>query len=143
MLLAAVPIAVSWTTVDDSLSGRVGRHASAVDIMTDKITSSCPCFLMSATIFVTASAFLLVSPLGSLFQIVGIGVFFIGNPFTVNGGAYCGYCIASAEAGIGIVVACTAAALPLIGVAFPWGITKDLKLTRLKGRFITLGLAAQ
>jgi hypothetical protein len=141
MILALVPIAISWVMADDSLPRDVGRHVSAIDIMTGTVTSGCPCFLMSATIFVTATVFLLVSPLGSLFQIAGIGVFLIGTPFRV----YCGGadCIWYANADIGIVIGCIAAALPLIGIVYPRGVTKDLRLVPLKERFITFGLTAE
>jgi hypothetical protein len=140
-LLALVPIAVSWATADDSLPLGVGRHVSVIDIMTGTVTSGCQCFLMSATIFAMATVFLLVSPLASLLQIVGIGVFVIGTPFD----AYCGgaYCIWSAGAGVGIVVAVISATLPLIGMAFPWGVTRDFRLSRLKERVITFGLLAE
>jgi hypothetical protein len=141
MVLALVPIAVSWVTADDSLPFGVGRDVSAIEIMTDKVSSGCPCFLMSATIFATATVFLLISPLGSLFQIVGIGVFFIGSPFSVSCGQ--AYCIWTANAGIGIVVAGIAAALPLIGILYPRGVTRDLRLVPLKERFITFGLTTQ
>ena len=140
MILALVPIASSWVTADDSLPYGVGRHVSAIEIMTDKVSSGCPCFLMSATIFATATVFLLVSPLGSLFQIVGIGVFFIGAPFSVSCGQ--ALCIWTANAGIGIVVAGIAAALPLIGIVYPLGLTRNFRLVRLKERFITFGLTA-
>jgi hypothetical protein len=95
---------------------------------------------MSATIFAIATVFLFVSPLASLFQIAGIGIFFIGAPFSV----YCGgaYCIWFADAGVGLVVAGIAAALPLIGIVFPWGVTRHFRLVPLKERFITFGLTA-
>jgi len=142
MALALVPIALSWATADDSLPLSVGRHVSAIDIMTGTVTSGCPCFLMSATMFAIATVFLLISPLGSLFQIAGIGIFFIGTPFSINcGGAY--LCIWFADADVGLVVAGIAAALPLIGMAYPWGVTRDFKLTPLKERFITFGLTAE
>ncbi|MBU0624465.1 MAG: hypothetical protein KJ672_06425 [Candidatus Thermoplasmatota archaeon] len=141
MLLALVPIAVSWATADDSLPLGVGRHVSVIDIMTGTVTSGCPCFLMSATIFAMATVFLLVSPLASLFQIAGIGVFLIGTPFSAGcGGAYC---IWFADAGVGLVVAGISAALPLIGMVFPWGVARNFRLTRLKERFITFGLTAE
>jgi hypothetical protein len=140
ILLALVPITVSWVTAGDSLPRGVGRHVSVIDIMTGTVTSGCPCFLMSATIFAIATVFLFVSPLASLFQIAGIGIFFIGAPFIVNcGGAYC---IWFADAGVGLVVAAIAAALPLVGTAFPWGVTRHFRLVPLKERFITFGLIA-
>lgn len=141
MVLALVPIAVSWAEADDSLPFGVGRHVSVIDIMAGTVTSSCPCFLISATIFAMATVFLLVSPLGSLFQIVGIGVFLIGTPFRV----FCAgvYCVWEGNAGIGIVVAGIAAALPLIGMMYPYGVTRNLKLVPLKERFITFGLPAE
>lgn len=141
MVLALVPIAVSWVTADDSLPRGVGRHVSVIDIITGTVTSECPCLLMSATIFAIATVFLLVSPLSSVLQIAGIGVFFIATPFSVNcGGAYC---IWYADADVGIAVAGIAAALPLLGIAFPWGVTRNLKLVPLKERFITFGLTAE
>ena len=141
MVLALVPLAFSWTTADDSLPSGVGREVSAFEIMTDKVTSGCPCLLMSATIFATATAFLLVSPLGSLFQIIGIGVFFIGAPFNL----YCGgaYCVWTGHAGFGIAVAIIASILPLIGMILPWGIASNLRLERMKERFITFGLTTE
>lgn len=141
MVLALVPIGVSWVTANDSLPNGVGRHVSVIDIMTGAVSSGCPCFLMSATIFATATVFLLVSPLSSLLQIAGIGVFFLGTPFEV----YCGgaYCVWTANAGVGLVVAGISAALPLIGMAFPWGVTRDFRLTPLKERIITFGLPAE
>ena len=141
MVLALVPIAVSWVTADDSLPRSVGRHVSVIDIMTGTVTSGCPCFLMSATIFAIATVFLLVSPLSSLFQIVGIGIFFIGTPFSINcGGAYC---IWYADADVGLAVAGIAATLPLIGIVFPWGVTRNFRLVHLRERLITFGLIAQ
>jgi len=141
MVLALVPIAVSWVTADDSLPRGVGRHVSVIDIMTGTVTSGCPCFLMSATIFAIATVFLLVSPLSSLFQIVGIGIFFIGTPFSINcGGAYC---IWYADADVGLAVAGIAATLPLIGIVFPWGVTRNFRLVHLRERLITFGLIAQ
>lgn len=141
MVLALVPMTVSWVTADDSLPRGVGRHVSVIDIMTGTVTSGCPCFLMSATIFAIATIFLLVSPLGSLIQIAGIGIFFIGTPFSVNcGGAYC---IWYAESGVGLVVAGIAAALPLVGIVFSWGVTRNLRLVPLKERFITFGMTAE
>ena len=142
MVLALVPIAVSWVTTDSPLPLGVGRHISAIDIMDGRVAVSCICLVMSATIFVTATVFLLVSPLGALFQIAGLGVFFIGaTPYYL----YCGhaYCMWMAHAGVGIVAAGIAAALPLIGMVFPWGITKNLRLVPLKERFITFGLIAE
>lgn len=140
MISALVPLAFSWITADDSLPSGVGTEVSVIEIMTDKVTSECPCLLMSATIFATATVFLLVSPLGSLFQIVGIGVFFFGAPFNL----YCGgaYCIWTGHAGFGISFASVAAILPLIGMVLPLGITSNLKLKRMKERFITFGLTA-
>jgi len=139
MVLALVPIAVSWVTADDSLPLGVGKQVSAIDIMTGKVHSECPCLVMSATIFVLATVFLIVSPLSSLLQIAGIVVFFIGTPYTVTcGGAYC---IWVASANMGLVVAGIAAVLPLVGVVLPWGVTRNLKLSRLTGRLITFGLA--
>jgi len=141
MVLALVPIAVSWVVADDSLPLGVGRHVSVIDIMTGTVTSDCPCFLMSATIFATATVFLLVTPLGSLFQIAGIGIFFIGTPFGVNcGGAYC---IWYADASFGLVLAGLASALPLVGIVFPWGVARNFRLVPLKERFITFGLATE
>ena len=141
MVLALVPIAVSWVTADDSLPRSVGRHVSVIDIMTGTVTSGCPCFLMSATIFAIATVFLLVSPLGSLFQIAGIGIFFIGTPFSIGcGGAYC---IWYADVGVGLAVAGIAAALPFIGIVFPWGVTRNFRLVPLKERLITFGLTAE
>jgi hypothetical protein len=141
MALALVPIAVSWVTTNDSLPLGVGRQISIIDIMSGRVTGGCICLVMSATIFATATVFLLVSPLGALFQTVGLGVFFIGTPYTV----YCGhaYCYWTANAGLGLVVAGIATALPLIGIAFPWGVTRRLKLAPLKERFITFGLTVE
>lgn len=138
--MALVPLAVSWISVDDSLPSGVGREVSAIEIISDKVTSGCPCLLMSATIFATATVFLLVSPLGSLVQFVGIGVFFAGAPFDL----YCGgaYCVWNGSAGFGIIFAIVAAMLPVIGMVVPWGITSGFRLRRMKGRFITLGLTA-
>jgi hypothetical protein len=135
IILALLPIAASWVTADDSLPLGVGRHISAIDIMTDRVTADCPCFLMSATIFTVATIFLLVSPLGSLFQIVAMGVLVLGSPFRV----YCGdvYCIFNGHIGIGFLVAATAAALSLLGIVFPWGLTRGRRLVRLRDRFIT------
>ncbi len=141
MILSLVPIAVTWVTADDSLPYGVGRDVSAIEIMTDKVSSGCPCFLMSATIFVTATVFLIISPLGSLFQIVGIGVFFIGAPFSVSCGQ--ALCIWTASPGIGIVVAGIAAALPLFWILYPRGVTRDFRLVPLGERFITFGLTAR
>jgi hypothetical protein len=141
MVLALVPIAVSWVTTKGPLPSGVGRHVSVIDIMDGRVRGDCPCLLMSATIFATATVFLLVSPLGALFQIAGLGVLFIGTPYTV----YCGmgYCYWTANAGVGLVVAGIAAALPLIGIVFPWGVTRNLRLVPLKERFITFGLTAE
>ena len=141
MVLALVPIAVSWVTADESLPSGIGRQISVIDIMTGTVTSGCPCFLMSATIFATATIFLLVSPLGSLFQIAGIGVFLIGTPFSV----YCegAYCEWTGNAGVGLIVAGIAAALPLIGIVYPMGVTRNLRLVPLKERFITFGLPVE
>jgi hypothetical protein len=140
-MLALVPIAVSWVTADESLPSGMGKHVSAIDIMAGTVRSGCPCFLMSATIFATATVFLLVSPLGSLLQIAGIGVFLIGTPFSVTcGGAYC---LWTASAGVGLVVAGVAAVLPLIGMVYPRGVTRDFKLVPLKERFITYGLPTE
>jgi hypothetical protein len=80
MVLALVPIAVSWVTTKGPLPSGVGRHVSVIDIMDGRVRGDCPCLLMSATIFATATVFLLVSPLGALFQIAGLGVLFIGTP---------------------------------------------------------------
>ena len=141
IILAMVPIAFSWVSTDESLPGSVGKEVSAVEIMTNEVTSNCSCLLMSATIFVTATVFLLVSPLGAFVQIAGIGVFFIGAPFNL----YChgAYCVWTGHAGVGIAVAGVAAILPLIGMVRPWGITRSLKLKRMKERFITLGLTEE
>lgn len=141
MILALVPIAISWVVADDSLPQGVGKHVSVIDIMAGTVESGCPCFLMSATIFTIATVFLLVSPLGSLFQIAGIGVFFIGTPFIVTCGA--AECIWIANAGVGLVAAGISAALPLIGMIFPWGVTRSFRLAPLTERFITFGLTAE
>jgi hypothetical protein len=140
LVLAVFPIAISWVSANNSLPLDVGRHVSAIEIITGKVTSGCPCLLVSSTIFVVATAFLLVSPLGSLFQIIGIGVFLIRAPFNL----YCAgaYCVWTGTAGIGIVVACAASILPLIGIVRPWGVTRNLKLAPLKERFVTFGLVA-
>ena len=141
LLLSLAPIAISWVTADESLPLGVGRQVSAIDIMTGKVTASCPCLLVSATIFATATVFLLVSPLASLLQLLGIGVFLLGSPFDIYcGGAY--YCIWYGNPGVGLVVAGIAAALPIFGMVFPRGITRRLKIVRLKERFIALGLVA-
>jgi len=141
MVLALVPIAVSWVTADESLPSGVGRQVSVIDIMIGTVKSGCPCLLMSATIFAIATVFLLVSPFGSLFQIAGIGVFLIGTPFSM----YCGeaYCEWTGNAGVGLVVAGIAAVLPLIGIAYPRGVTRNLRLVPLKERFITFGLPVE
>jgi len=137
IVLSLVPIAVSWMTADTSLPLGVGRQVSVIDLMTDKVTASCPCLLMSATIFATATLFLIVTPLAALVQFAGIGVFFIGAPFSLHcGGAYC---IWQGNAGAGLVVAASAATLSLIGMVLPLGLTKNLKIGRLKGRMITIG----
>ena len=141
MVLALVPIAVSWATAEESLPRGVGRHVSVVDIMAGTVSGACPCLVTSAAIFATAAVFLLVSPLGSLLQIVGIGVFFIGTPYTMT----CGdaYCIWTANPGVGLVVAGASAALPLIGIVYPWGVTRNFRFAPLKERFITFGLTGE
>ena len=140
MALALVPIVVSWATAEHSLPLGVDKHISAIDIMTNKVTSDCPCFLASATVFTIGTILLLVSPLASLLQFVGIGVFLMGSPFEM----YCGgvYCIFHGDASIGILVAATAAALALVGVVYPQGLTSNRKLVRLKNRFVACSVIA-
>ena len=69
------------------------------------------------------------------------GVFLIGTPFSM----YCGeaYCEWTGNAGVGLVVAGIAAVLPLIGIAYPRGVTRNLRLVPLKERFITFGLPVE
>jgi hypothetical protein len=141
VVVALVPTTVTWVTADDSLPIGVGKHVSAIDIMTERVSSDCPCLVASATLFTTATVLLLASPLGSFLQFAGIGVLLLATPSRI----YCGgaYCIWYADVGIGIAVAGVAAALPLIGLMMPVGVTSRLRLVRLRGRYITFGLAIE
>lgn len=140
MILALVPITASWATADGSLPLGVDRHISAIDVMANRVTADCPCLVMSAVIFTVGTALLLVSPLGSTLQIVGIGILVLASPVRI----YCGdaYCLWHCQAGIGLFVAAVAAALPLVGTVCPLGLVRELKLARLKDRFITFSAVA-
>jgi hypothetical protein len=132
--LSLIPIFVSWIAVDESPDGI--NHFSAVEVLSGEVHSSCNCLVVSSTLFVAGTFFLLVSPLGSVVQLSGVSVLLAGFPYSVTCGSYC---IFSADASLGTAVSIVAGVLPLVGLAYPFGIGRGLKLARLTVRFLTFG----